>query len=183
MEKLNILEYDTEYIDEVPEDEKEQFKVIDLDSSNWVFRRLAAIKIEEDEIKKLANKEIERINKWEEAELKKTENSKAYLEGLLMAYYMEEKLKDNKFKLSTPYGKVTSRKQQPSYEYNQEKFIKWAEENEHVDLIRIKKEVDKTATKKAFTINGNQLIDEDTGLIVEGVTVTERPDNITIKVE
>ena len=181
MERIEILEFDID--DEITEEENQQFKVIDLDSSNWVFRKLAIIKTKEDEINELAKKEIERINKWKEEELKKTENNKSYLEGLLVEYFITQRQVDPKFKLSTPFGKVTSRKQQPSYEYDTEKFIEWAEENEHIDLIRIKKEVDKKATKEAFKVNGNQLVDETTGLIVEGVTVSERPDSVTIKVE
>lgn len=186
MERINILEYeinDNEEVEEVVDEEIQKFKVTDLNSCNWVFRRLALIKTQEEEITELAKNEIERINKWKENELKKNENSKQFLEGLLVEYFITQKQVDPKFKLSTPFGKVTSRKQQPSYKYDTEKFIEWAEENEHIDLIRIKKEVDKKATKEAFKVNGNQLVDETTGLIVEGVTVSERPDSVTIKVE
>lgn len=192
MERLEILEFDIDNeendidseIKETSEEElKQRYKITSLDSCNWAFRKLATIKVQEEEINELAKNEIERINAWKEDELKKTEDSKAFFEGLLTEYFIEQKQVDPKFKISTPHGKVTSRKQQPKYEYDVEKFIAWAEANEHAELVRIKKEVDKTATKKTFEINGNQLVDEETGLIVDGVTVLKREDSINIKVE
>jgi len=54
----------------------ERFKIKDLDSSNWVFRKLKAIDESNNEIKELAKKEIERIKGWEKKKLEATEGSK-----------------------------------------------------------------------------------------------------------
>ena len=186
MEALSILEFDIEEIDmeETPQEElKQRFKIQDLGGCDWTLRKLTAINEKETDIENRAKKEIERINEWKAGELKKTEDDKAYFEGLILEYYVEQKQLDPEFKISSPYGKVSSRKQPLKYDYDTDKFIKWAEENERADLIRIKQEVDKKSTKKAFMVNGNQLVDEDTGMVVEGVIVTEVPDKITIKAE
>ena len=192
MERLEILEFDIDNeendidseIKETSEEElKQRYKIQDLGACDWALRKLTVINEKETDIENRAKKEIERINEWKESELKKTEQEKAFFEGLILEYYVEQKQLDPKFKISSPYGKVSSRKQQPKYDYDADKFIKWADENERTDLLRIKREVDKTATKKAFMINGSQLVDEDTGVVVEGVIVTEVPDKITIKTE
>lgn len=176
---LEIMDFEIEETEEY----KQRFEINNLESCNWAFRKLAKIKLKENEVKRVAEKEKERIDTWEKKELAKNEDAKAFFEGLLVEYYSKEKLADPKFKISTPYGKVSSRKQQPSYKYDVNKFINWAKENEYLSLIRVKEEVDKTATKKAFKINGNELLDENTGQIVEGVTIIEGPDSITIKTE
>lgn len=176
---LEIMDFEIEETEEY----KQRFEINNLESCNWAFRKLAKIKLEEDEIKKVAEKEFERIEAWQKQELAKNEDSKAFFEGLLVEYYSKERLENPKFKISTPYGKVSSRKLQPSYEYDNDKFIAWAKENEYSNLIRIKEEVSKADVKKAFKINGNQLLDENTGQIVDGVTVVERPDSVSVKIE
>ena len=107
MERIEILEFDIDNNEEVKEI-KQEFKLHDLDSCNWAFRKLSAIKVKEDKINELSKNEIERINKWKEEELKKTEDNKAFFEGLLTEYFIIQKQVDPKFKISTPFGKVTS---------------------------------------------------------------------------
>lgn len=159
---------------------KERFKINDLDGANWAFRKLKAILEKENEIKGLMQKEIERIQNWAKDELDKLENSTQFFEGLLTEYFIAEKEKDPKFKISTPYGKVSSRKQQPKWNYDNDKVIEWLKEN-NMDLVRVKHEPDKVAIKKTYKVAGTNVVTED-GEIVEGITIEERPDSINIKV-
>lgn len=157
-----------------------RFVVADLNSANWAFRKLAAIEQKRKGIKELADKEIERIRKWQEQEEKGLNNSKEFFEGLLTEYYVRQKEVDPKFKISTPYGKVSSGKQQPKWNYEDEKVLNWLKKND-VELIRIKEEVNKAELKKKYQIVGNTAVTED-GEIVEGITIENRPDSINIKV-
>lgn len=50
-------------------EQDDRFKVTDLNSANWVFKKLDAITTKENEINDLANKEIERINEWKDKEV------------------------------------------------------------------------------------------------------------------
>lgn len=167
---------------------KERFKINDLDGANWAFRKLKAILEKENEIKGIMQKEIERIQNWAKDELDKLENSTQFFEGLLTEYFIAEKEKDPKFKISTPYGKVSSRKQQPKWNYEDEKLIGYLE-NYKPELIRIKKEVNKNDFKKAvkekdgfILMDDGKVVSNETGELIEGVTVEERPDSINIKV-
>ena len=175
--RIEMLEFD-----ENERDAKKPFQITNIDSCNWAFRKLAVVRLKEDDIKMTAEDEIYRITQWKNKELEKLQGEREFFEGLLQEYFLKEKEKDGNFKINTPYGKVSSRKQQPEYRYNVDKFIEWAEGNEHVDLIRIKKEVDKTATKKAFVVSGDKLVDTNTGEIVEGVTVASREDIISVTI-
>lgn len=158
---------------------------IDLDAANWCFRKLKAIEDKKREIKYLADKEKQRIIEWEKEELKAFKSSTDYFEMLLEDYYRQLREVDSKAKLSTPYGKVTSRKQQPKWNCEEDKTIEWLSNN-NKDLIRVKKEIDKAELKKVYKIAGNNVagnnvVTED-GEIVEGVSIEEREDTISIKV-
>lgn len=173
--------FDIDLLDEENNDEaREKFKVKDLDAANWCFRKLKAIEDKKREIKYLADKERTRITEWEKEELKAFKSSTDYFEMLLEDYYRELREIDSKAKLSTPYGKVTSRRQQPKWNYEDSKIIEWLNNN-NKDLIRVKKEIDKAELKKMYKIVGNNVVTED-GEIVEGITIEKREDSINIKV-
>ena len=165
-----------------------RFTIQDLDSANWAFRKLAAIERKRKEIQELADREIERIKDWQNQEEESLNNSKEFFEGLLTEYFVRQRELDPKFKLSTPYGRVSSRKQQPKWNYEDEKLIGYLEHYKP-ELIRIKKEVNKNDFKKAvkekdgfILMDDGKIISNETGELIEGVTVEERPDSINIKV-
>ena len=180
--EFDLVERDLSYLEEDNTEEKEPFKIKDLNGANWAFRKLKAIEEQEKEIKRLADKEFDRIDEWLKTELARTDRDKGYFEGLLTAYLITEREKDPKFKVSTPYGKVSTRKQQPNFEYDVNKFINWAIDNERADLIKVTKTPIKAEVKKVFEVHEGRLIDPETGEIVEGVEVVDRPDSVIIKI-
>ena len=185
-----ILEMELESIEEINfetvEEIKERFKIDSLDGANWAFKKLKAIEEKKKEIEELANQEmepyliaIERFKKWKEDEFKQYDHSINFFNFLLEEYYREQRKLDPKFKVSTPYGKVTSRKQQPKWNYEEDRLLGWLRTND-LELIRIKEEVDKTELKKKYKVVNGSVVTED-GEIVEGITIEER--NPTVKVE
>ena len=169
------------YTGEVGEEEaKERFKIKDLDSASWAFRKLAAINEKEKEIRDLMVKEIARIQDWAKEDLNKLNDSKQFFHYLLEDHYKQQRAIDPKYKLSTPYGNVTSRKQQAEWIYDNDKVTEWLMNNDK-DLVRVKYEPIKTDIKKKFIIAGNNAVTED-GEIVPGITIEEREDSINIKV-
>ena len=180
---MNALElFEFEEIENVEKEERERFKIKDLDAANWAFRKLAALEKKQLEYEDLAKKEKERIELWLQGETEKTNQSKRFFESLLEEYFYENKQIDPKFKISTPYGKVSSRKQQSQWEYDNEIVISSLKNAGLDSLIRIKEEPSKSEIKKALHVANGQVVTPD-GEIIEGIKVTERPDAIVIKVE
>lgn len=173
------IEIETEY-EGSEEVVKERYKIKNIDGANWAFRKLRAVREKEAEIRDLMNKEIERIQNWAKTELDALIVSTNFFNFLLEEYYREQKALDPKFKLSTPYGKVSSRKLQPKWIYEDDKVIPWLLENDK-ELVRVKYEPNKTDIKKKYQIVGSQVVTEN-GEIVEGITIEEQGDSITIKV-
>lgn len=168
-----LLEHDLQEVQGV----KEEFRVTDLQGATWALRKLRALNEKIEEINATAVEEISRINEWAEKEVKSLNDDKEYFEGLLSAYYVEERAKDKKFKLSTPYGKVTSRKTTKYICEDEQAIMDYCNTNE-IDVIRVKEELDKTAFKKLCKDGVNQ----ETGEVVPGVRV-EVVESISIKAE
>lgn len=148
---------------------KEQFKINDLEGANWVFRKLKAIEEKKKEIEELAAKEtkpyydeIEKIMEWKHRELKSFDSSINFFNFLLEEYYREQRKLDSKFRLSTPHGKVTSRKQQDKWIYENELTLNSLKNSNLDQFIRIKEEINKADLKKEVLIIENAItIDGD----------------------
>lgn len=159
------------------EEKREGFKVEDLNGATWAFRKLRAIEAKEAEIKAIADEEKARIDLWQEQEMKQYEADKEYFEGLLSAYYVEQRAKDKKFRLVTPYGKVSSRKTEKYIYENEQEIMDYCNVNE-IDVIRVKEELDKSKFKKICRGGVNQ----ETGELIPGVRV-EQIETIAVKAE
>ena len=158
------------------EEVKEQFEVTNLQGATWCFRKLRAIEDKISNVTSVAAVEIDRITEWLAGETKSLEEDKAYFEGLLNDYYVKERTKDKRFKLSTPYGKVASRKTK-KWTYDEE-VVKAYVKAEDLPFIRIKEELDKAAIKKTFKDGVNT----ETGEYIPGIRI-EEVESISIKVE
>ncbi|MCM8710507.1 host-nuclease inhibitor Gam family protein [Clostridium sp. SYSU_GA19001] len=162
--------------------EHQNFKVDNLESANWVFRKLRAIEEQRAEYKALAEKEIERITAWLQAEEEKLNNQEAFFNGLLTEYAIEQRRLNPKFKLSTPYGKLSFRKQQPKWKYDEETVLLNLKRHAMFDFIRVKEEINKAELKKVADVINGHVVLKDTGEIIEGITVEEQPETIKIEV-
>ena len=162
---------------DLQEEVKESFKIENLEGATWAFRKLRAIASKKLEIEAVASEEISRVEAWKKSELGKYESDTEYFESLISAYFFEERSKDKKFKLSTPYGKVSSRKTEKYIYEDEQAIIDYCNMNE-IDAIRVKEELDKAAFKKVCKGGVNH----ETGEIVPGVRV-EETETITVKAE
>lgn len=157
--------------------EREGFKIDSLEGATWAFRKLRALTEKQEEVKNLAAAEIEKVEAWRDKELENYTNDKAYFEGLLTDYYVDERAKDSKFKLSTPYGKVTSRKSKKWVYESEEQLIKYCKDN-NIPVVRVKEELDKTNLKKIYKDGVNT----ETGELLPFIHIDEST-SITVKAE
>lgn len=163
---------------------EERFKITNLDAANWAFKKIDALNARIKEKQELAEAEKERIVAWLESETKSDLQSIEYFEQILVEYYQELRAADPKAKLSTPYGKVTSRKKQPSWEFDAEKTLEYFKQN-NPELVEVKESFNKTQAKKVF----NPVLDEtgnvadENGELVEFVKAIPQGDSFTVKVD
>ena len=166
----------------------------DADRADEQLRRLAKVRAEMAQIGDHARAQIERINEWHARRVEVLAGRERWLaEGLEMWHRAVLADDPSRKTISLPCGTLKSRVQQPVWEFDDEAFIAWAlDQNRHPELVRIpepKPAVDKAAAKKALHLPpltaGESCvpIDEDTGEMVPGVTVTVRPPSFTVVTE
>lgn len=162
---------------DLKEERVQGFRIENLESATWCFRKLRAISDKEREIQEVAASEIERIECWKKEQLKQYESDAEFFQGCISAYFIEERAKDKKFKLSTPYGKVTARKTKKWIYEDEEALKKYVKEND-IEVIKVKEELDKVTLKKIFKDGINQ----ETGEVIPGVRI-EESETTTVKAE
>jgi hypothetical protein len=170
-------------IDEAQEiqTEQKQFKIENLEQATWAFRKISAYKAKQNEIDEVAKEETERIRTWQQKESETIKSGINFFEVLLQQYFVEQREQNPKFKISTPYGKVTARKQPDKWEYDESKILEWLDKNEP-EFIRIKKEINKALFKKSVKVLNGKAVDEN-GEIVPGVIIIPQPETIKVEAE
>lgn len=179
LQKVELLE-----VENTEQSEKELFQITDMNSLNWVFRKLAALSAKEKDVKQLADAERERINDWENRELISLHNDKNYFESLVSAYHAKQLEENPKAKtLSTPFGKSKSRASKPQPKpVDKDKLLQHVKATGMTEFI--KEEVKWGDFKKLLHIHeadGQPVVIDENGTIVEGVEV--EPSSLSFKVE
>ena len=163
---------------DLQEEVKESFKIENLEGATWAFRKLRAIANKKAEIEAVASEEIARIEAWKKSEVENYKSDTEYFNYLISSYFVEERAKDKKFKLSTPYGKVSSRKSNKWVYEDEDKLLDFLEKGGEEKAIRTKKELDKTYIKE----NWKDGVNKETGEVLPFVKI-EQSETITVKAE
>ena len=106
----NLVESEINEMNEILQEEVTGYKVENLDNANWCFRKIAALNTKINENMMLADKERLRIDTWETKENEAAEKAIKFFHGVLTEYFLKLKQADPKARISTPYGKVSTRK-------------------------------------------------------------------------
>ncbi|OQR57421.1 host-nuclease inhibitor Gam family protein [Bacillus sp. CDB3] len=163
---------------------EQQFEITDINGLNWAFRKISALKAKQKEITTLANVERDRINEWEQNELKPLHSSISFFETHIQRYHAEQLAADPKQKtISTPYGKSKTRTSKAAPEQSdKETLLQYAIENELDDCLKTEvKWADFKKKIKIVEISGEKVIVDEDGQIVPGVII--KPESISYSVE
>lgn len=180
-----LQEVELEEMDDMEVAEFTKFEVTNIDSLNWAFRKLSALKSKEKETKQLAENERLRISMWEQGELVAVSNSIEFFHTMVSQYHMQQLGTDPKAKtISTPYGKSKSTTSKAAPEKQDEaKLLSFVEENE-LPFVETKKSLKWAELKKTLKIvekDGQQIVIDENGQTVPGAIV--KPQTTTFKVE
>lgn len=164
-----LLEHD---LIEDAENQSEAFKVTDDYKADWALRKYRSYQERIELNASLADKERKRIEDWLTSENEKLQQKQSFFENHLIAYAIGERDKNDRKTISLPNGTISTRQgsDAPTIE-DKESVIGWLKENNHVDVIKVKEELDLTEFKKQIVIDGEKVIWKDTGEIVQGVSV------------
>lgn len=162
----------------------DRFHIENDSGANWALRKIKSLQDKKEANAALAKEEISKINAWLEQENQSLDDSIGHFETLLQEYATRLREKDGKFKsMKLPSGSFGFRKSQPKWEYDSKAVVESLEQHGNHELVRIKKEPDKSAIKKNYKVHKGKVVDPVTGMVLDGVTVTEQPDSFTVKVD
>ena len=168
--------YEQDLINEVLEENLEEgLEVTDNEIATSIMKRLKYVNMLKEENTAIAEKEIQKIRAWKDEVNLELDQKVKYYEEVLIEFYKKQQEVNPKYKLDTPYGKVTKRKSK-KWSYDEEVIIEFLEENMYIDMINIEKSIKKNDIKKAFP----EGIDTSSGQVIDGITITEET-NYNIK--
>lgn len=182
IDELKDWELDVERKEQ--EELKQRFEITGLDSLNWAFRKLAAIKAKENEITNLAEAERARIDTWEQEQKKYLTQNIEFFEMLIKEYHAKQLEADPKAKtISTPYGTTKSRasKAQPD-KGDETALLQYVKENNMQECV--KESLKWTELKKKLrvvSVGDKEIVVDENGQPVPGAAV--KPATITYSVE
>lgn len=159
-------------------EEKEQFVIDTPEKADWALKKLQEIKRQQLEVDKRADKEIKPIEDWRKKEIGKLSDSEIYFTMLLTEYANNNRDKDNKFRFSSPYGKIYTRNS-VDWSYDDKKLI---EEYKNTDVVKSKLTLNKNELKKRVELINGKPVDKETGAVVDGVEI-EEVSKVNVKTE
>ena len=163
-----------EMIDDVLQQEQEF--VIDNDQkAEWALNKIREEQAEAQRIISLCENQIKFYQDRIEREKEKLEHKTGNLKSMLFDYFQTVDRKTTKTQetYTLPSGKLKLKYPKPEFKRDDSKLVEWLENSSKTDYIKIKKSPDWAALKKAITVVGDKVADEN-GEIVEGVKVVER---------
>ncbi|SDM26962.1 host-nuclease inhibitor Gam family protein [Halarsenatibacter silvermanii] len=186
--KLDNLEIEVKPAEE--REEKSGFVIDNDEKASWALRKVRDMKRKQKANEELAQAQIEKIKEdiqeiksWLDDENSKIQNNIDFMKEKLENY--AHRLRDEDPDLKTynlPFGALKFRKQRPKWKYDEDKLLDFVENN-FEDALKIKKKVSKRELKKQAEVTGNKAVIEDTGEVIEGVTVTHPPEKFKVDVK
>lgn len=161
--------YEENIINEILEEKiDEGLEVTDNEIATSIMKRLKYVNMLKEENTAIADKEIQKIKLWQDEANSELDKKIKYYEEVLLEFFKQQQELNPKYKLDTPYGKVTKRKSK-KWSYDEEAIIEFLEENMYIDMINIEKSIKKNDIKKAFP----EGIDKSTGQVIDGISIVD----------
>ena len=108
-----------------------------------------------------------------------------FMTGALGSYFatVPHKKTDTQEKYVLPSATLIRKQQQPQYDRDNDALLTYLDRNNRNDLVRTKIEPAWDEIKKVFVVQGETMVDPETGEVVAGVKVVARPDVFDVKIK
>lgn len=159
---------------------EEKFVIDNDKKADWALEQIKEKEEERDRLIDIAKEKIQDLNLQIEALEAKCNNETGYLKGLLAEYFNTVPHKETKtqetYQLLT--GKLVYKKPSVKINHDDEKLIEWLSETEYVET---KQALKWGEYKKNLIVQGDDVIDTETGEVVEACSIEEVPASFEVK--
>nr|DAM37289.1 MAG TPA: hypothetical protein [Caudoviricetes sp.] len=162
----------------VAPEERPPFRITDDRCADWAVRKINDERAEYDRLKALADEQIAAITEKVDAARRRFENGTSFLTGCLADYFNHVPHKATKTteKYRLLSGTLVLKKGGIKSAADDKKLVPWLKANGYGDLIKTVETSEWGELKKKLAFTGTVATIQETGEIVEGVTVMEAPD-------
>jgi len=180
LEDVLLSEYEAP--EEVPDDDDQRqqlaqrFRIQDTQQAIWALRKIIRIRRQRDAVFADADAQIAKIRDWVQAETARLDREERWFTSLLHVFHLDLLREEPKRKtIKLPGGRLSLRAQQPKFERDDVTLIAWLKDNNLTQFVRVVEEPDWAELKKRIETRAEIAIYADTGEVVPGVTVYQRP--------
>lgn len=159
---------------------EETFKIDNDKTADWAITQIHEAEDERDRLITLAEDQIEDLKNRIEELKTKYENDTAFLRSCLAMYFETVPSKETKtqktYKLLS--GTLVFKKPSVKINHDDDRLIEYLDGTEFVET---KKSLKWGEYKKVLTISGDDVIDSETGEVVDACTIEDVPASFNIK--
>lgn len=170
-------------LDTENEEQREEWRVENDSQADWCLDMIREYQAEYNRFKIVVDNKISQLQEALEKEKEQAEKNINFFTGKLAQYFATVPKKKTKTQESykLPSGRLVKKYRNPEFIRKDEELVKWLEENNMTELIKIRKSANWAKLKKKAQVAGDKVVLEDTGEVINGVKAVER--NPEFKVE
>ena len=183
----NLEENLHEFLDKgLPTDEQQGFSINNDEKADWAIRKILRLQQKNNDIKQLAELQINKIKQWQERESEGNDSSISYLTSLLEPY-AKSKLDGKKKTVKMPSGNVSFRAVSPGYfiagnkvDGKNQRLLDYVKQSDP-EYLKIEESVNWSEFKDTLkSLSTGQVLTND-GEILDFISAVEYPDAVSVK--
>lgn len=170
----------------IDEEQKETWKVEDDLSADWCLDKIRESKAEYNRFEMVAKAKIQQIEEALKKQKQKCDGEVNFFEGKLREYFETVEKQETKTlkKYKLPSGQLKAKKSTVTFNYDKKKLLDYAEKEKLKDLIKVTKDFKWADFKKQLEIKDNEIINIETGEIIDidGLTIETKSEEFSVEV-
>lgn len=163
--------------------ESEVFKITNDNAADWAIQKIREDIFERDRIISIAENKINELKNEIEEITREYDRKTSFLKSCLFDYF--EKVDHRKTKTQESYkllsGSLVMKKASNKIVKDDETLVQYFIDNNMDDFIKTTKSPKWAEYKKRLEINGDDVIDTETGEIIDAVSIEETPPKFDVK--
>lgn len=170
----------------LPTEEQQGFVIDTAEKADWAIRKIIRLQQKNDDVKQLAEMQINKIKQWQVQESEGNDSSIQYFTSLLEPY-AKSQLNGKSKTVKMPSGSISFRAVSPEYviagskvDGNNIKLLEYIRQSD-VEYLKIEESVNWTEYKKTLTLTSTGQIITSDGEILGFMSALELPDSISVK--
>ncbi|WP_434576894.1 host-nuclease inhibitor Gam family protein [Thermoanaerobacterium thermosaccharolyticum] len=181
----DFAELEKEFLDATEKQIASDKGIHDDAYADWTINKIKTLQAELERKKMFVENKKAMLDEWYEQQAKSINNDITFYTSRLQQYFdnLDPKvLNKGKTQLSysLPSGKLVKKLEKPEFKRDDETLLPWIEKNAP-QYIKIKKDIDWAELKKKLSVDKNKIILTDTGEVVEGIAIENKPAEFEVK--